>query len=140
MAYLLDTNVISETAKARPHPPLLRLLSSIPLPDLYLSAITFGEVEYGVERLTDPAKRLSLRAWVDDALLPDYQGRILPITRKVMTTWAQPVLRSGKTPGQLPKMDSLLAATALHHKLTLVTRNTANFGTFGVSLLNPWEG
>lgn len=137
-AYLLDTNVISETAKARPHPSLTRLLSNTPLSDLYLSVITFGEVEYGVERLTDPAKRLQLRAWVNDVLLPDYERRILPVTRDVMATWAQLVLRSGKTPGQLPRMDALLAATALHHKLTLVTRNTADFEMLGVPLLNPW--
>lgn len=139
MAYLLDTNVISETAKARPHPGLVKLLAETPLPDLYISAVTFGEVEYGVERLTDPVKRLQLREWVDGTLLPDYEGRILSVTREVMVAWAGLVIRSGRTPGQLPKMDSLLAATALHHGLTLVTRNTAEFETLGVPLLNPWE-
>lgn len=139
MAYLLDTNVISETVKVRPHPSLIEWLASTPLSDLYLSVVTFGEVEYEVEQLTDPAKRLHLRAWVNGMLLPDYGGRILPVTQGVMVEWAQLVLRSGKTPGQLPKMDSLLAATALHHKLTLVTRNTTDFETFGVSLLNPWD-
>ncbi|BDP41386.1 ribonuclease VapC [Deinococcus aetherius] len=140
MAYLLDTNVISETARARPQPALVQLLTTTPLSDLYLSAVTFGEVEYGVQKQTDPARRLQLRAWVDDVLLPDYEGRILPVTGDVMVTWAQLVLRSGKTPGQLPRMDSLLAATALHHRLTLVTRNAADFQALGVPFLNPWEG
>jgi predicted nucleic acid-binding protein len=133
-----DTNVISETATARPHPSLVRLLEGTSLPDLYLSAVTFGESEYSVERLIDPVKRLQLRAWVDGTLLPDYEGRILPLSREVMATWARLVVRSGRTPGQLPRMDSLLAATALHHSLTLVTRNTADFEALDVPLFNPW--
>lgn len=139
MPYLLDTNTVSETAKFRPHSGLLAFLSSAPLEETYLSAITAGEIAYGVERLSDPVRRTQLRAWADRLLEQEYLGRILPVTKDVMTTWAQLVLRSGKTPGQLPRMDALLAATAVHHRLTLVTRNTADFEALGVPLLNPWE-
>lgn len=140
MPYLLDTNIVSETAKLRPNPGLMTFLASVPLAETYLSAITAGEIEYGVERQADPTRRAQLRAWADGLLERDYAGRVLPVTREVMATWAQLVLRSGKTPAQLPRMDALLAATALHHRLTLVTRNTADFQALGVPFLNPWEG
>ncbi|GMA14821.1 type II toxin-antitoxin system VapC family toxin [Deinococcus metallilatus] len=139
MPYLLDTHTVSETAKLRSNPGLMAFLSSVPLSETYLSAVTAGEIEYGVERLSDPVRRAQLRVWANRLLDQEYRGRVLPVTKEVMATWAQLVLRSGKTPGQLPRMDSLLAATALHHGLTLVTCNTADFEALGVPLLNPWE-
>ncbi len=139
MPYLLDTNAVSETAKPRPSAGLMEFLSSVPLGETYLSVVTVGEIEYGVERTPDPVRRLQLRAWADRLVEQDYRDRVLSVDREVMVTWAGLVLRSGKTPGQLPKMDTLLAATALHHGLTLVTRNTADFEVLGIPLLNPWE-
>lgn len=137
--YLLDTNIISEASKPRPAPAVVVFLQAQPLGSLYISAISVGELEFGIENVADAGKRAVLRHWLSHDLLRDYAGRVLPISEGVMVSWARMVLASGKKPGQLPCMDALLAATALHHNLTLVTRNTADFAAFSLSLLNPWE-
>ena len=137
--FLLDTNVVSEATKKRPASGVVQFLQAQSPNDLYLSALTVGEVEWGIENVPDRAKRAALRQWLTRELLPAYSGRLLPIDEHVMLTWARMALSTGKKPGQLPCMDALLAATALHHGLTLVTRNTADFVLFGVPLLNPWE-
>lgn len=138
-AYLLDTNIVSQATKTRPAPEVVQFLSDVPLSKLYLSAVTLGELEWGIEAVTDASKRAALRQWLTQTLLPAYTGRLLPIDADVMVTWARMVLSSGKKPGQVPCMDALIAATALHHGLTLVTRNESDFSEFQVSLLNPWQ-
>ena len=137
--YLLDTNVISEAIKARPSPAVVSFLQNQPLSHLYLSAISIGELEWGTEQVADSSRRATLRQWLTRTVLPDYAGRILPIDEHVMVTWSRMVMSSGRKPKQLPCMDTLLAATALHHELTLVTRNTSDFQAFGIALLNPWD-
>lgn len=137
--YLLDTNVVSEATRKKPAAGVVDFLRGQSLDVLYLSALTIGEVEWGIENVTESSKRAALRQWLTDDLLPGYAGRILPVDERVMLTWARMVLSTGRKPKQLPCMDSLLAATALHHGLTLVTRNTVDFAPFGVTLLNPWN-
>lgn len=136
--YLLDTNVVSEATKKRPDSGVVEFLRLQSPNALFLSALTVGEVEWGIENVSDMAKRAALRQWLSRDLLPAYAGRILPIDEGVMLTWARMALATGKKPKQLPCMDALLAATALHHGLTLVTRNAADFQGFGVPLVNPW--
>ncbi|WP_219722132.1 type II toxin-antitoxin system VapC family toxin [Deinococcus planocerae] len=136
---MLDTNVVSQATKPQPAPGVVAFLRTIPLPRLYISSITLGELEFGTEDLTDPSKRARLRLWLDDILRPDYQGRILTPDDGVMTTWARMILASGRRPKQVPCMDALLAATALHHDLTMVTRNVGDFQGFGVRVFNPWD-
>ncbi|SEJ91271.1 hypothetical protein SAMN04488058_1352 [Deinococcus reticulitermitis] len=137
--YLLDTNVISEATQPRPASGVVQFLQAQPPRTLFLSVLTVGEVEWGIENVQGGAKRAALRQWVTNDLRPAYAGRILPVDEGVMLTWARTAVATGKKPEQLPCMDALLAATALHHDLTLVTRNTADFALFGVRLLNPWE-
>lgn len=136
--YLLDTNVVSEATKKRPDSGVVEFLRLQSPNALFLSALTVGEVEWGIENVADMAKRAALRQWLSRDLLPAYAGRILPIEEGVMLTWARMALATGRKPKQLPCMDALLAATAIHHDLTLVTRNTADFERFGVPLVNPW--
>lgn len=138
-SFLLDTNVVSQATKSQPAPGVVALLQATPLSRLYLSSITLGELELGTEALDDPVKRARLRRWLDDKLRPDYRGRVLVPNDGVMTTWARMILASGRRPGQVPCMDALLAATALHHDLTLVTRNVGDFQGFGVRVFNPWD-
>lgn len=135
--YLLDTNVISEAIKPRPAPGVVNFLKSTPLTHLHLSSISIGEIEWGIEIVPDAGKRAALRQWLTHSLHPDYAGRILSINEEVMVTWARMVVSSGQKPKQLPCMDALIAATALHHHLTIVTRNNNDFTRFGVNVLNP---
>lgn len=133
--YLLDTNVISETRKTQAHPKVLSFLSSLPRGSLYLSVLTLGELRRGIAKraATDPATARSLSAWAE-GLEISFADRILPIDSGVARLWGE--LSAQRS---LPVVDTLLAATALTHKLVLVTRNTADVKDTGVTVLNPWK-
>lgn len=136
--YVLDTNVVSELRKirlGRADPQVAQWADSVAYVDLYLSAITVQELEIGVllaER-RDPTQGAMFRAWIDNHVLPAFAGRVLPVDTAV----AQ---RSAKLhiPDPHPVRDSLIAATALVHGMTVVTRNIVDFAASGVMLLNPW--
>ena len=137
--YLLDTNVVSELRKVRAGKADVRVAAwadSVDVADLFLSAISVQELEIGVllvER-SDPAQGAMLRTWLDGHVLPAFAGRILTIDTAV-------ALRSARlhVPDPGPLRDSFIAATALVHGMTVVTRNIADFETADVPLLNPWE-
>lgn len=133
--YLLDTNVISETRKSRAHPNVVSFLSSIPGSSLYLSVLTLGELRGGVamRKKTDPATAKILAAWVE-GLEVSFSDRILPVDAAIGRLWGEL-----SAPRPMPVVDTLLAATALAHKLVLVTRNTADVDGTGVEVLNPWN-
>ena len=136
--FLLDTNVVSELRKARAgnaDPHVVEWADRVEATDLFLSVITVQELEIGVllaER-RDPAQGSVLRTWLNDQVLPAFSGRILAVDIAV----AQ---RSARlhVPDPRPVRDGLIAATALVHGMTVVTRNIADFESTGVSLLNPW--
>lgn len=136
--YILDTNVVSELRKirlGRADMNVARWADSVDAVDLYMSAITVQELEIGVllvER-RDPPQGALFRTWLDSHVLPGFAGRILPVDTAV-------ALRSAKlhVPGPRPVRDCLIAATALVHGMTVVTRNTVDFEASGVLLLNPW--
>ena len=136
--YLLDTNVVSELRKIRlgkADSHVADWADSIDAADLYLSAITIQELEIGVllaER-RDPTQGSVFRAWLDGHVLPAFTGRILAVDTAVAR-------RSARlhVPDPRPVRDALIAATALVHGMTVVTRNVADFEPTGVSILNPW--
>ena len=138
--YLIDTNVVSELRKVRlgrADKQVARWADSVEATDLYLSVITIQELEIGVllvER-RDPAQGTTLRAWLNGHVLPAFNGRILDVDTAV----AQ---RSARlhVPEPRPVRDGLIAATALVHGMTVVTRNVADFAPTGVAVLNPWGG
>lgn len=136
MSYLLDTNVVSELRRREPDPQVVRWLDLRPPSTLFLSVLTVGELRRGVEALPAGARRQALDDWlaVD---LPGYFGsRILPIDTRVAERWGRLVAQAGRP---LPAIDSLLAATALTHGLTLVTRNVRDFQHPGLAVIDPWN-
>lgn len=139
MAYLLDTCAISEMVAVKPNANVLSWFQSQTEKTLFLSIITVGEIEKGIYQLPVSKKRTLLETWLFDELVPNFQGRILDINRKLMTTWAK-MTADLKTKGIIrPSFDSLIEAAALHHQLILVTRNVKNFQSSQVTILNPWE-
>jgi predicted nucleic acid-binding protein len=136
MRYLLDTNVISEHRRPKCHPRVKSFMRKVSNEDIFLSVISLGEIVYGISRETDMEKKEKLSQWYE-GLLELYREKILHIDAVVIAEWGR--LRSGQK-RTLPVMDSLIAATALVHRLRLVTRNTQDFEDIaGISLLNPWE-
>ena len=138
MMFLLDTNVISELRKAgdgKADANVIAWLSSVDAATFYLSAITLMELELGILRVErrDDDQGIRLRAWMDGHILPEFSERILPIDKAV----AQRCARL-HVPDPLAERDALIAATALVHGMTVVTRNLADFEPTGVLLLNPW--
>ncbi|WP_260963127.1 type II toxin-antitoxin system VapC family toxin [Pseudomonas citri] len=134
--FLLDTNVISELRKPQADKNVQAWARSVSAPSLYVSAITVLELETGILRLErkDPAQGSRLREWLDNHVMPAFAGRILTIDRAV-------ALRCARlhVPDRSNECDALIAATALVHGLTVVTRNVNDFQSSGVALLNPWS-
>jgi predicted nucleic acid-binding protein len=134
--FILDTNVVSELRRPeKADPKVAAWAASIPSTVIYLSAITILEIEFGtlsVER-RDKVQGQVLRAWIDEQILPRFEGRILPIDTLVAQRCAKL-----HVPDPRAERDALIAATALVHGLTVVTRNVADFEPTGVQLLNPW--
>jgi len=132
--YLLDTNVVSELRRPRPHGAVLAWLASVEDSSLYLSAVTLGEIQAGIEltREQDKTKAAEIEAWLDQ-LSEAYN--VLPMDAVAFRAWARLMHRKSDTLYE----DAMIAATARVHRLTVVTRNTADFEAFDVPLLNPFE-
>ena len=136
MSYLLDTNVISETIRRRQDKLVIGWLEQVPAEALFLSVLTLGEIRKGVERLTDKKRREKLRLWLEHELPAWFEGRVLPIDLAVADRWGRLLAETGRP---VPTIDSLLAATALHYELRLVTRNARDFAYPGLEVINPWQ-
>jgi toxin FitB len=135
VSFLVDTNVISELRRRSSHPAVAAWRSGAAADELYLSALVVGEVRHGIERLRrrDPLQAAALERWLT-VVKEDFAERILPVTTSIAEAWGRL-----SVPNPLPTVDGLLAATALVHGLTLVTRETRRLERTGIPLLNPWE-
>jgi predicted nucleic acid-binding protein len=137
--FLLDTNVISELIKARPDANVTAWVEATDESLLYLSVLTLGEIRRGIASLPQSRRRATQEAWLDRDLQARFEGRILTIDREVADRWGLLTAAARESGIALPVIDGLLAATALEHNLTLVTRDTGQIPSMGVAVFNPWE-
>ena len=137
--FLLDTNVISELVTKHPEPTVSRWVEDTDETLLHLSVLTLGEIRKGIAGLPQARRRAELENWLNLGLRGRFVGRILPIDAEVADRWGRVAAQARAMNIQLPVIDGLLAATALEHDLTFVTRNTGDVAGMGVLVLNPWE-
>ena len=138
MRYLLDTCVVSELIKPRPDIGLTEWIQSQNEQNLYLTVLTFGEIEKGIEKTADETRKLRLRRWVEDDLKVRFSGRIFDVDMETIVTWGVAQGRAERKGRSMPTMDGLIAATALAKQCAVVTRNHIDMEQSGVELLNPW--
>lgn len=136
MSYLVNTNVLSELRRKQPDPGVVTWFANRPASTLYLSVLTLGELRKGIETLPSGKKSLALRDWLEVDLTAFFSGRILSIDAGVADSWGRLIAKAGRP---VPAIDSLIAATAVHHGLILVTRNVADFAFPELDVINPWQ-
>jgi len=137
--FLLDTNCISELVRSKPEPRVLEWMEAADESLLYLSVLTLGEIRKGVAGLTRSKRQTQLEMWLEVDLQARFSGRILAIDAPIADRWGLMAAEAKRRGRALSAIDGLLAATALHHNLTIVSRNISDFANTQVPTLNPWE-
>ena len=137
--FLLDTNIPSEMTRLRPEAKVFRWLDEADEEQLYFSVVSLGEILKGVTVLRESKRRSQLRQWLDETLRPWFAGRILPVNESIAERWGVLAGQCQLKGRPLKVVDGLIAATALEHDLTVVTRNVKDFDGLGVEIFNPWE-
>src|SRR5437016_7716250 len=138
--FLIDTNVLSEYNRpGGPNAGVRRWLETTARPSQYVRVITMAEIQKGIELLAEGKRRAQLEQWLKQDLEAWFSGRVLSVDRQVAGRWASLVAQGARAGRPLPAVDSLIAATALAHDLTIVTRNVRDFDGIGAATLNPWE-
>jgi toxin FitB len=138
MNYLLDTCLILELAKSKPDKNVVNWVLNENETGFYVSVLTLGELHKGFDKLLESKKKKELRNWVNYELKNRFQSRIIGIDMRISILWGKIQYMAEKKGKPMPAIDSLIAATALSHDLTVVTRNVSDMEQSGVRLLNPW--
>lgn len=137
--FLLDTNCISELVRVKPEPRVVAWMDAADEGLLYLSVLTLGEIRKGMAVMSQGKRRTHLEAWLEADLQARFSGRILPVDWPVADRWGLITAQAKSEGFSLPVIDGLLAATAMHHNLTMVSRNISDFRRARVPVFNPWE-
>ena len=138
MSYLIDTCCISELVKKKPNSNVVSWFAGRDEFSMYLSVITFGELRKGIEKLPDSKKKKELNRWLKEDLNQRFKNRVLSINMEEVNKWGSILATAEKNGKPLPAIDSLIAATAQVHDLSIVTRNTQDMEGSGVEVINPW--
>ena len=136
--WLLDTNVLSELRRKKPDRNVVAFVASQPIDRLYVSTVTLAEIRFGIELLPDAPLRIQLQDWLTHRVRPMFAERILPVSEDVLFKWRLLVEEGRKIGHTFSQPDLFIAATALHHGLTLVSRDVDDYARSHVPLLNPW--
>jgi predicted nucleic acid-binding protein len=138
MAWLLDTNVLSELRRPKPEPRVVDFVSGCPLDQLYVSAVTFAEIRFGIELVVEPNRRAELNDWLTHKVRPMFDHRVLQVTEDIMLKWRLLVEEGRKTGHTFSQPDLIIAATAIQHGLTVVTRDRSDDDKARVPVVNSW--
>jgi toxin FitB len=137
--WLLDTNILSELRRPKPKAEVVSFIASKPLDLLFVSTVTFAEIRFGIECVADAARRAELNNWLAHKVRPMFEQRVLAVSEDVMFKWRLLVADGRKVGHTYSQPDLIIAATALHHGLTVVSRDTSDFKKARVPVLNPWR-
>ena len=139
MSFLLDTCVLSEIVKPQPNAGLVNWLAKQNSNTLFISSLTLGELSKGIAKLAEGQRKAFLADWLNTQVIQNFSSRVLDLDAAVALEWGASQAESEAMGKTLPLMDSLIAATAKTHQLTLVTRNMKDMQLVGLKLLNPWN-
>ena len=139
MKYLIDTCVLSELVRPKPDHHVVAWMESCDEEAIFLSVLTLGEIQKGIEKLAPGKRRNELQAWLDRDLRLRFAGRVVEIDAEVALVWGRVQASMERAGTPLPTIDGLLCATALAHNLTIATRNTSDFLPGGANVFNPWS-
>ena len=136
--WLLDTNILSELRRPKPERKVAAFVAAQSLDRLFVSTVTLAEIRFGIELLPDLGLRTELADWLVHKVRPMFEQRVLPVSEDILFKWRLLVEEGRKAGHTYSQPDLFIAATALHHGLTVVTRDTADYAKARVPLLNPW--
>ncbi|MDX9988197.1 type II toxin-antitoxin system VapC family toxin [Thiothrix unzii] len=139
MKYLLDTCVISEVIKREPNKNVISWLQAQNEDDLFLSILTFGEIQKGIQKDSDQSRKKKLKIWVEEDLKKRFENRIIPIDLKVVTNWGSIQGLAELAGRTMPTLDGLIAVSGLTYNCVVATRNTSDMEQSTAELFNPWE-
>ncbi|MGH9560084.1 MAG: type II toxin-antitoxin system VapC family toxin [Terracidiphilus sp.] len=136
--WLLDTNVLSELRRPKPQPKVMAFVAEQSLESLYVSAVTFAEIRFGIELIPDASRRSELSDWLTHKVRPMFAQRVLQISEDIMFKWRLLIEDGRKAGHTYSQPDLIIAAAGLHHGLTVVSRDTSDYLKAGVAVFDPW--
>jgi toxin FitB len=136
--WLLDANILSELRRPRPEPKVVAFVAAQPLESLHTSSVTLAEIRFGIELVADANRRAELTDWLAHKVRPMFAQRVLPVTEDIMFRWRLLVEEGRKVGHTFSEPDLIIAATALEHGLTLVSRDTREYERARVPVFDPW--